>query len=85
MADTTKRRARRGAKRVERQRRTAIAARNPTKRPPGPGRGELRLPDWPEDPDGGAGVREPRRPSPTTPAGAVVLDEPETHYLDLVG
>jgi hypothetical protein len=66
MAETTKRRARRGAKRVQRQRRAAIATRNPTRQPPGPGRGEPRLPDRPDRPDdldGGAGVREPRRPN----------------------
>jgi hypothetical protein len=85
MADTTKRRAGRAAKRVERQRRIAIATRNAVRFRPDPGRGDVRRPDWPGDLDGGAGVREPRRPSPTTPAGAVALDEPEAHYLDLVG
>ncbi len=38
--------------------------------------------DW-DDPDGGAGVREPRRPWPTMPAAALALDEPEPQYLDL--
>lgn len=38
--------------------------------------------DW-DDPEGGAGVREPRRPGPTMPAAALELDEPEPQYLDL--
>ena len=36
-----------------------------------------------DDPDGGAGVREPRHPFPTMPAAALALDEPEPQYLDL--
>jgi hypothetical protein len=42
--------------------------------------------NWPGDddlPDGGAGVREPRRPWPTTPAAALELNEPRPLYLDL--
>ena len=38
--------------------------------------------DW-DDPEGGAGVREPRRPWPTMPAAALELDEPRPQYLDL--
>jgi hypothetical protein len=42
--------------------------------------GELgKRPPWmdlPPDDDGGAGVREPRRPLPTNPAGAIELDLP---------
>jgi hypothetical protein len=35
--------------------------------------------DWPspDDDDGGAGVREPRRPLPTHPAASQALDLPE--------
>jgi hypothetical protein len=32
---------------------------------------------WPPDDDGGAGVREPRRPLPTGPQDAMALDLPE--------
>jgi hypothetical protein len=92
MADTTKRRLLRAAKRLEKQRRAALAARNPV-RPHrgsgGPGREvrpeDLFPPGWPDDLDGGAGVREPRRPYPGMPAGALSLDPPESQYLDLVG
>ena len=66
-------------------------------RPPlGPGRGsgpatEPWFPGYdPDGPlgddhpdDGGAGVREPRRPWPTMPAAALELDEPRPLYLDL--
>jgi hypothetical protein len=38
---------------------------------------------WPDDLEGGAGVREPRRPYPTMPAGALELEEPEAEYLEL--
>jgi hypothetical protein len=38
---------------------------------------------WPDDLEGGAGVREPRRPYPTMPAGALELEEPESDYLEL--
>jgi hypothetical protein len=92
MADTTKRRAHKAAKRIERQRRAALAARNPvrpTRGPGAPGRDigqqELFPPDWPDDLEGGAGVREPRRPLPGMPAGAMSLDPPQSEYLDLVG
>ena len=34
-------------------------------------------PEPPNDIDGGAGVREPRRPAPTMPAAALTVDEPE--------
>ena len=92
MADTTKKRLRRAAKRLERQRRAALAARNPARPdrgPGGPGRDigpqDLFPPGWPDDLDGGAGVREPRRPFPGMPAGAMSLDPPQSQYLDLVG
>ena len=42
-------------------------------------------PRWGDDLDGGAGVREPRRPYPNAPAGALELDEPDSQHLDLVG
>ena len=85
MANKTKKRLRRAAKKLERQRRAALAARNPTR----PGRRTIGPddfpPDWPDDRDGGAGVREPRRPVPTMPAGAIALEPPAPMYLDLVG
>jgi hypothetical protein len=31
---------------------------------------------WPDEEDPGAGVREPRRPRPQAPGGAVVLELP---------
>ena len=37
----------------------------------------------PDDLEGGAGVREPRRPHPGAPPGALALDEPDTQQLDL--
>jgi len=77
----------RKAVRKELQRREALR-----RRPRGPDRGgwpnepfsQRPGPDWPDDDlDGGAGVREPRRPWPTRPAAALELDEPEPQYLDL--
>ena len=82
MAEITKRRARRAAKRVERQRRTAIAARSPRKKR-GPGFPDLP-PGWPDDLDGGAGVREPRRPFPHQPAGALEVEPVTFDSLDVV-
>jgi hypothetical protein len=82
MAEITKRRARRAAKRVERQRRAAIAARSPLKRKRGPGDQDLP-PSWPDDLDGGAGVREPRRPFPHQPAGALEVEPVMFDRLDL--
>lgn len=82
MADSTQKR-KRAARRLERQRRQLVA------RPIGPRRDG---PGWPVDPpregpedlDGGAGVREPRRPAPVTPAGALTLPEPSwSGTLDL--
>jgi hypothetical protein len=83
MADTTKRRARRAAKRVERQRRTAIAARSPLRKR-GRGFPDLPPPSWPDDLDGGAGVREPRRPFPHQPAGAIAVEPVTFDNLDMV-
>jgi hypothetical protein len=93
--DPVRKRTRRAAQRVERQRRKALATRTPKAaeppRPPaqppreqrGPGFPDLPPPTWPDDLEGGAGVREPRRPYPTMPAGALELDEPESQYLEL--
>jgi hypothetical protein len=93
--DPVRKRTRRAAKRVERQRRKALATRTPKAaeppRPPaqtpreqrGPGFPDLPPPTWPDDLEGGAGVREPRRPYPTMPAGALELDVPESQYLEL--
>ncbi len=83
MAEITKRRARRAAKRVERQRRAAIAARSPLKKKRGPGFPDLP-PSWPDDLDGGAGVREPRRPFPHQPAGALEVEPATFDSLDIV-
>jgi hypothetical protein len=83
MANKTKKRLRRAAKKIERQRRAALAARGRS-RPGGRiGPDDLFPPSWPDDGDGGAGVREPRRPFPVMPAGAIALDEPESEYLEL--
>jgi hypothetical protein len=93
--DPVRKRSRRAAKRVERQRRKALAARTrkaaETIRPPaqtpreqrGPGSPDLPPPSWPDDLEGGAGVREPRRPYPSMPAGALELAPPESQYLEM--
>jgi hypothetical protein len=93
--DPVRKRTRRAAKRVERQRRKALATRTrkaaEPPRPPaqtpreqrGPGFPDLPPPSWPDDLEGGAGVREPRRPYPTMPAGALELDVPESQYLEM--
>ena len=93
--DPVRKRTRRAARRMERQRREALATR--TRKAPGvprapaqtpreqrgPGFPDLPPPSWPDDLDGGAGVREPRRPSPSMPAGALELDEPKPQYLEI--
>ena len=84
MADKTKQRARRAAKRVERQRRAAIAARSPLRGTRGPGFPDLPPPSRPDDLDGGAGVREPRRPFPHQPAGAIAVEPVSFDHLDMV-
>jgi hypothetical protein len=96
--DPVRKRTRRGAKRIERQRRKALAAHTPSKtaqaqRPPAqtpreqhrPGFPDLPPPPpmWPDDLEGGAGVREPRRPYPSMPTGALELDVPESQYLEM--
>jgi hypothetical protein len=83
-------------KRVRKAVRKELQRREALRRPLGPDRGgwpnepytPRSEPDWPrwpdeDDPEGGAGVREPRRPWPTMPAAALELDEPEPEYLDL--
>lgn len=80
MAETTRTRVRR------RLRRRGRDARGPAVASPLTwSRGPDEPPGEPEDLDGGAGVREPRRPYPTAPAGALALDEPRDERLDLVG
>jgi hypothetical protein len=93
--DPVRKRTRRAAKRVERQRRKAVATRTrkaaEPPRPPaqapreqrGPGFPDLPPPSWPDDLEGGAGVREPRRPYPSMPAGALELDVAESQYLEM--
>ena len=83
-------------KRVRKAVRKELRRRERQRPPAGPGRGpgpsEPWFPGnqfgWPDegrddDVDGGAGVREPRHPWPTTPAAALALEEPEPQYLDL--
>jgi hypothetical protein len=93
--DPVRKRNRRAAKRIERQRRKALAT--PTRRAAevprspaqtvrgqrGPGFPDLPPPTWPDDLGGGAGVREPRRPYPSMPAGALELDLPNSQYLEM--
>jgi hypothetical protein len=93
--DPVRKRTRRAAKRVERQRRQALATRTrkaaEAPRPPaptpreqrGPGFPHLPPPSWPDDLEGGTGVREPRRPHPSMPAGALELEVPESQYLEM--
>jgi hypothetical protein len=96
MADNpVRKRTRRAGKRIERQRRSALATptrkaaqvQRPLAQTPreqrGPGFPDLPPPGWPDDLDGGAGVREPRRPYPSVPAGALELNPPESQYLEL--
>jgi hypothetical protein len=82
-------------KRVRKAVRKELQRQQGQRRPQGPGRGSGPTdpwfpgydPDWPwgddHPDDGGAGVREPRRPWPTMPAEALELDEPRPLYLDL--
>jgi len=95
--DPVRKRRRRAAKRIERQRRKALTTpsrrategpRSPAQTPHeqrGPGFPDLPPPPpmWPDDLEGGAGVREPRRPYPSMPAGALELDVPESQYLEM--
>ncbi len=85
--DKTKKRLRKALRKEKKRREEA------RRRPMGPGGAWSRdlPPPWDrlwdddrgDDPDGGAGVREPRHPFPTMPAAALALDEPEPQYLDL--
>ena len=95
--DPVRKRRRRAAKRIERQRRKALATpsrraaevpRSPAQTPReqrGPGFPDLPSPPpmWPDDLEGCAGVREPRRPYPSMPTGALELDVPESQYLEM--
>ena len=83
MAKKTKKRARKATRRLEKELRQT-SRRHPSDLGFGQGFPDLPPPPW-DDPDGGAGVREPRRPRPSMPAGALALDEPRPTYLDLVG
>ena len=82
MAKKTKKRLRKAIRQAEKLRQAA-AQRHPL----GPGSSGPGFPDLPPPPwddDGGAGVREPRHPLPTHPAGAIALEPPQSQYLDLV-
>jgi hypothetical protein len=82
VAKKTKKRLPKAVRKAKKLRREA-ARRHPL----GPGFPDLPPPwntMWDDD-DGGAGVREPRHPLPTHPAGAIALDPPQSQYLDLVG
>ena len=86
MAKKTKKRLPKAVRKAEKLRRQA-ARRHPLGPGSGPGYPDLPPPwnDMWDDPDGGAGVREPRHPRPTQPAGAIALDRPYSQYLNLVG
>ena len=88
MAKKTKKRLPKAVRMAEKLRREA-ARRHPLGPGSGPGPGFPDLPPpwntrWDDD-DDGDGVREPRHPLPTHPAGAIALDPPQSQYLDLVG
>jgi hypothetical protein len=80
MASVTRRRARRIAKKLDQQRESAVRAHRPLLRQRGGWFGE---PPFPDEPEGGAGVREPRRPLPTMPTQSMALDPPVLDQLDL--
>lgn len=77
--ESTKKRVRRAAKRLEQQRRSAFAAQHPLR--PQRGRGFPDSGEWRDEGSGGAGVREPRRPRPTMPSGVMELDLPRDDQL----
>jgi hypothetical protein len=93
--DPVRKRTHRAARRITRQRRKALATwtrkatdvpRAPAQTPReqrGPGFPDLPPPSRPDDLDGGAGVREPRRPSAAMPAGALELHKPKPQYLEV--
>jgi hypothetical protein len=86
VAKKTKKRLPKAVRKAAKLRKQA-ARRHPLAPGSGPGSRDLP-PPWDtmwDDDDGGAGVREPRHPFPTHPAGAVALDPPRSQYLNLVG
>jgi hypothetical protein len=80
MASVTRRRARRTAKKLDPQRESAVRAYRRLRRQRG---GRFAEPPFPDEPEGGAGVREPRRPLPTMPTQSMALDPPVLDQLDL--
>ena len=85
MAKKTKKRVPKAIRKAEKLRKQA-ARRHPLGPGSGPGFPDLPPPwntMWDDDDVGGAGVREPRHPSPIHPADAVALDYPRSVYLDL--
>ena len=79
MADSTKKRLRRAAKKAGLQGRLLTGSPR-LRRRGGPGFGPFPEPP----PEGGAGVREPRRPGPQAPASGLELElAPEPQHLDL--
>jgi hypothetical protein len=81
VAKKTKKRLPKAIRKAEKLRRQA-ARRHPLDLGSGPGFPDVP-PPW-DDTDGGAGVREPRHPRPTQPAGAIAVEPPRSQYLDLV-
>lgn len=81
MAETLRTRARRLTRDLRRSGRTP----RPTGSPPpwAYGSPDEEFPGDPDDLEGGAGVREPRRPPPAAPVGAMALEEPTSEHLDL--
>jgi hypothetical protein len=85
VAKKTKKRLPKAVRKAEKLRRQA-ARRHPLDLGSGPGFPDLPAPwdtMWDDDGGDGAGVREPRNPSPIHPADAVALDFPRSEYLDL--
>jgi hypothetical protein len=85
VAKKTKKRVPKAIRKAEKLRKQA-ARRHPLGLGSGPGYPDLP-PPWDtmwDDDDGGSGVREPRRPFPTHPAGAVALNPASPQYLNLV-
>ena len=83
MAKDPTKRLRRAAKRLERQRRLASGSRNPVQPRRGGGWRQPPPQEWFDDPEGGAGVREPRRPLPSQPGGSLELEPAGLDRLNL--